>query len=356
MTVEIITPIVEVYDILSLFNSLPIPDEDTIYDDLLGKRPTACERLSEYIGRVCYNSYDKLTASSYFNFNRKAASDAHRSVFEFNNIRLSINVKKSQLDQVINTINVSKYLKYQVFDNTPTKDEEYSIVNVYGSIRAFIELIEKLIVSDNTYQYPSWLIKIIDDMAVNLAPSIYWYWSTYEEIQKFLYTVNRLTFKGPSYTYADITTYNSMKNNKFNKFLIKIKSDKGLHNEIVRHRPMAVLAESQRYVRYGIGENAKNPFQVCVAACHMTDEQYINAVKEASEIAYSTYQKLLEDKYKAQLARAVLPVGTAMTYFIYVDRDELNHILSLRAATTALPMAQEVAKEIFIQAINKHLI
>jgi len=348
MTVEIISPKVEVYDINELFNSLPIPPIEV---------PNRCgERLSEYIGRVCYNSYDKLKGDSFINFNRKAASDAHRSIFEFNNYKLCINVTESQLFSIIPYLSSCKYIKFHYTYNEYMKETRYYLLSIVGSIRSFIEILEQFVLGEAGSNTPVWLFKCIYHMVTSLSTTVIDSWSTISEIIHYNDLITNMIYACPSYSFADITHLTSLKNDKYKKFLIKIVSDKGLHNELVRHRPMSVMAESQRYVRYGIGDNVKNPFTICIAAQHLTDDRYTNRVRAASEMAFDYYKELLKLNYPAQQARAALPVATAMTYFIYLDREELNHLLSLRAAKSALPMAQEVSQEIFIQVINKHLI
>lgn len=347
--IEIVSPTVDVYDINELFNSLPVPSNINIPN-------RCCERLSEYIGRVCYNSYDKLTGDSFINFNRKAASDAHRSIFEFNNLKLCISVTEAQLYLITPFLASCPYIKYDFVYNETLKDEVHYLLNIVGSIRAFIEILEKFVMNEVPSDTPAWLFRCIYSMASALTPTVLGRWATIDEITNYNAMTTDMVYACPSHRYADITQYTALKNDKYKKFLIRIVSDKGLHNELVRHRPMSVMAESQRYVRYGIGDNVKNPFTVCIAAQHLTDARYTNAVLAASETAFNHYKELLALNYPAQQARAVLPVATAMTYFIYLDRDELNHLLSLRAAKSALPMSQEVTQEIFLQLINKHLI
>jgi thymidylate synthase ThyX len=350
--IEVIAPEVEVYNLSKLYdtlNSLPI-EEGTI------KCGYPNERLSEYVGRICYNSQDKMTGDSYILFNSGAANKSHRSVFEFGNLQMCMTVTdKRDYNCLRNVLSDSNYIKYNILSGGSYKEDEVNVFNIYGSPRAFIELIELYVGGNIKSDYPIWLPVSLDGMLNALSRSFYGSWSTKKEIDSYLKFITP-TIKAPASQFADITTQTAIKNDKYKKILFKIVSDRGCHNELVRHRPVGIMAESQRYVRYGIGDNAKNPFKICIASCHLTDEKYVNLVKQSAIQSFETYKELLSNQYPAQLARAALPIATAITYFMYADVEELGHICSLRTAKTALPLAQEVIKEVRDQAVNKLLI
>lgn len=332
--IEIITPEVEVYNIYKLIEKL----------QEMSPTGTHTELLTEYIGRVCYNSYDKMCEDSYIEFNNGAAKKGHRSIFEFNNHQLNIFADKLLLDMIQWQFIGIPFIKLHRQDD--------NMLCLYGSIRSFIELMERIVCGQT--KFPSWfyhiLYKVIEEHG-----SITSTWSTMAMLEDYM---KMIPDKMPELdiSFSEITASTHIKNDKFKKLLVRVVTDKGVHNELVRHRPMSYMAESQRYVRYGIGENAKNPMKVCIAKAHYLDEVYRNLVAKSSEESFNNYKTLLEANYPAQQARVALPVGTAMTYFMYGDIEEWNHIFSLRTAKTALPMAQEVIKEVRDQMVNKHLI
>lgn len=345
MTIEIITPTVEVIDIAQLMNTLPNKNDIV----------SPCSLLPEYVGRVCFNSYDKLDVDSYLNFNKKGANDAHRSLFEFNNVKVTCSMtQEHQLNQLASFIKDCRFLKFDINESMTNVGTYIGVVNLYGSIRAYIEILEQYLRGD-TPEAPPQLYLTLVNVLHSCAKSIFTNWVTYDEIISMYYVYDNV-ISAYCHRYIDITSSIKLKRNKYNKILIKIISDRGLHNELVRHRMAVFMAESQRYVRYGIGENSKNPFKICIASIHNDDEYYKKLLLDSSQVGFNTYKMLLDAKYKAQVARASLPIATAITYFIYTDIEELYHIASLREASSALPMAQEVAKEIHNQLINKHLI
>lgn len=336
--IEIISPEVEVIDISKVNKDL------------------AASKIPEYVGRVCYNSYDKMTETSYETFNKKAASDSHRSIFEFNNLRLTLSiVGEESLVGLKSAIRENLFLKYNIIYNEKAKDETCYLVNIYGSSRSFIELLEKVAGGNVSSKFNLWLYAQIFYVLGERVPTILHNWSTIEELYKF-YLATREMVTLPPVSCTDLTALTNIKGDKYKKILVKVVSDKGVHNELVRHRPASYMAESQRYVRYGIGENSKNPMRVCVSSYDKEDPFYCKHLSNSAEASLKSYMELLTNGYPAQQARAVLPVGTAMTYFIYADVEEWGHIFSLRTAKTALPMAQEIVKEIRDQMINKHLI
>ena len=142
-------------------------------------------------------------------------------------------------------------------------------------------------------------------------------------------------------------------NAPWKKILVKLRTDKGVHNEVVRHRPCSFMAESQRYVRYGLSDE---PLEVCISSKDLTDTKYSDIITVIAESSFIAYKQLLSEGYSPQKARAVLPVGTAMTYFVYATIEEWHHIFRLRTASAALPLMQETMKAVRTEMINKRLI
>jgi thymidylate synthase (FAD) len=337
MTINVITPSVKVINLQDpMFNKWDIGNV------------SSTEILSEYVGRTCYNSYDKLTDISYLKFNAGAAKKAHRSIFEFNNICISIqDLVHNEYIDICSLLDECKYIEYDIVENS---DISY-IINIFGSFRSYIEILEKFINSEFLHVPNIRLFNSIYWALQDDSPNIFTNWSSYNEIDSY-----HILMK-PDEIYA--TTYTNITTllggyNRYKKILVEVISDRGLHNEMVRHRPCSFMAESQRYVRYGI--DTINEFSICVATEHINDDIYIENVKKSSEASFNTYLKLLEAGYAPQLSRAVLPIGTSIRYFIYATLAEWHHIFRLRTSKMALPMAQEVVKEIRNQFINKQLL
>lgn len=329
MKVEIIKPVVNVVD----FDKI-----------VLKKTTTPSAYVMEYVCRVCYNSYDKITEDSHKTLLAGAAKRGHRSVFDFSNIQFDFKIDNSQemvgLDAFFEG---EKYLKHDVYETNDT----YS-VKVTGSIRAFIELLERYTYVSSNYAFV--FIGIYGELCEKF-PYIMKNWPTIHELITFNEQMwsNETSFNICRFT--DIITHVNVKQDKLHRnLLVELITDRGLHNEIVRHRVFGHMAESQRYVRYGVN---KNPLKVCIDSIRFLDKDYVKLVKENSDMCYKTYKSLLSSGYAPQIARAVLPMGTALKSFVYGSMENWEHFFRLRSSNDALPMAQEVSKEIMQQMINK---
>lgn len=333
---EFITPKVKVID----FNKI-------IDKDIHSTNYTHAAKVMEYVCRVCYNSYDKMTPDSYVDILSGAAKKDHRSVFEFCNIEMMFSLDKENFNNIYYILSLQKYFNIDINFNS-------YIIKVSGSLKSYIEFLENIIVNnlDCNFLYLKvyrWLNDKFKYIMQNLSSAdiLYSYYGYCSNTCKIYDNINKFKIN-------DITIENNLKKDKkHRKVLVELVTDKGVHNEMVRHRPCSHLAESQRYVRYGDG---KNPFIVCVDSKRINDEKYLQRLKESCVNSFNSYLELLKlDGISPQLARAVLPVGTAMKSFVYCNIEEWEHIFRLRCHYAALPMMQEVTKEILQQFINKGL-
>jgi hypothetical protein len=144
------------------------------------------EKLTEYIGRVCYNSYNKITENSYIKFNYNGAKKGHRSIFEFNQLKVSVIVpnNKEEIEPFYGILDECKpFIEYETQHGGI--DQNYisqNIIHIYGSIRAFIELLEKYI--DGSME-DAWSINVFE--IVYEACKLHGYniltgWPTYTEL------------------------------------------------------------------------------------------------------------------------------------------------------------------------------
>lgn len=139
--------------------------------------------------------------------------------------------------------------------------------------------------------------------------------------------------------------------------------DRGVSHEFVRHRVMSFAQESTRYCNY-----SKNKFGnelTFIAPDWIDDDKPINspAYNNAYEIFYSAmeeaesfYMILLENGFKPQQVRNVLPNSVktelVMTGFI----DDWKHFFFLRDAAAAHPQARELAEPLHKEFIERGLI
>lgn len=111
----------------------------------------------------------------------------------------------------------------------------------------------------------------------------------------------------------------------------KIRTNRAIANEIVRHRLASYSQESTRYVKYDDiefipGEKLKDP--------------NLENLLLSAELAYKL---LLTTDFKPEEARDILPNATATTLVMTMNFRELRHFLKLRLDKAAHPQIRELA-------------
>lgn len=137
------------------------------------------------------------------------------------------------------------------------------------------------------------------------------------------------------------------------RITVKFTTDQGVMREFTRHRVFSFACESTRYCNY-----SKDKFDNEITFIEpdwvsdtkeINSEAYNNAYEifcSAMEEAEGYYMTLIENGFKPQQARNVLPLATkcelVMTGFI----SDWKHFMSLRTPENAHPQARELAKGI----------
>lgn len=111
----------------------------------------------------------------------------------------------------------------------------------------------------------------------------------------------------------------------------KVRTNRAIANEIVRHRLASYSQESTRYVKYDDiefipGEKLKDP--------------NLENLLLSAELAYKL---LLTSDFKPEEARDILPNATATTLVMTMNFRELRHFLKLRLDKAAHPQIRELA-------------
>ena len=110
-------------------------------------------------------------------------------------------------------------------------------------------------------------------------------------------------------------------------------TDRGVANEIVRHRPCSFAQVSTRYVNYLDGIAISEPADF-ISKLFIVQSIY----EEAFEAAERAYSKLIQMGEKPQQARAVLPLGLQTEIVVTTNMKEWKHIFNLRVhGTTGAP-------------------
>ena len=111
----------------------------------------------------------------------------------------------------------------------------------------------------------------------------------------------------------------------------KVRTNRAIANEIVRHRLASYSQESTRYVKYDDiefipGEKLKDP--------------NLENLLLSAELAYKL---LLTTDFKPEEARDILPNATATSLVMTMNFRELRHFLKLRLDKAAHPQIRELA-------------
>ena len=170
------------------------------------------------------------------------------------------------------------------------------------------------------------------------------YPQSYEEITEKIEIAGRVCYQSEPKGYPE--------NEKFIRMIIKrghesvlehgsltfkVRTNRAIANEIVRHRLASYSQESTRYVKYDDIE-----FIPWVDPRGLK----INHLYEL-EVLYNNmefvYKKLIEDNFKPEEARDILPNATATTLVMTMNFRELRHFLKLRLDKAAHPQIRELA-------------
>lgn len=121
----------------------------------------------------------------------------------------------------------------------------------------------------------------------------------------------------------------------------KIKTNRAIANEIVRHRLASYSQESTRYVKYDDIEFI--PWIDKVEKTLEVDRVIMEYIFKKTEAHYTN---LIQDGYKPEDARDILPLATATTLAMTMNFRELRHFLKLRLDKAAHPQIRELANMI----------
>lgn len=248
----------------------------------------------EKAGRTCYKSEDKITEDSAKKFVDMLANNKHGAMLEHGTVYLNIPIKFG------NHVTIEEYLENPY--SRVGKDKDNHNWCVTTNLRVLTE--------------NDWL----EDLQYICEPTEH--------------HVKRVTAK----------------------FTI----DNGIMREFTRHRTMSFACESTRYCNYSKSKFDSNVTYV-IPSWVALDEQVINSRLEGNNTiehfinglldAENAYFTLLQEGWKPQQARAVLPLATKCDLIMTGFIDDWKHFFSLRSsdygATGAHPDASYIANQLY---------
>lgn len=256
----------------------------------------------ERVGRLCYKTEDKITDTSDTAFVYRLIKAQHYAMLEHGTIYLKVSYKNPKYNTIINKYKSNPYSRVVEKDNN-----------------AYITTNYRVIIENNWY----------DDVALfKCCPT---------EFHEKRYTVHFIC-------------------------------DMGVGREFLRHRVMSMAQESTRYCNYS-KDKFNNELTFIIPwwtnikegeynlEDYESSEYYTNYTPEYSFMVHlltaeCTYKKLIEDGWKPQQARNVLPLATKSEIVLTGFKDQWQHFFDLRArGTTGIPHPQAI--ELAIPLMNE---
>ncbi len=335
-----VTPSCELIDIAKLVKNR---FKDSPERKALELEYSPCEIVMEYIGRICYNSHDVMTDDSITSFLSAAANKGHRSIFEFGQLQYTAVMEDRQATMVYDLLINNPYVLVNVRE---TEIENYFIVIAKGSPRAFMEILELFLEDDLNCIPVAFYLTLYDKMS-KMLPSMVSHWETIDALAALELQIGGDLDQG-EVTLSDITAVYA-NSSDFTKFLAYVTCGRDVSHEIVRHRPVSYMQESQRYIRF----DANNPYVICMGSKQLKDIG--NDVKEFALMAFRKYSELMLST-RPENARIVLPNCAKTSIFIYADKKEFRHFFRMRQSKFAYPPIKEVFDSLYFQLIDKKFI
>jgi len=117
-------------------------------------------------------------------------------------------------------------------------------------------------------------------------------------------------------------------------------------HELVRHRIASYSQRSQRYVTESVPSFILPPGMEDTQM--YVEKGFNNATifTRVMDLCWSAYKTLIENGFKPEIARYVLPNATKTTIVVTMNFRELRHFIKLRISPAALPEMREVAGKI----------
>lgn len=259
-------------------------------------------KMIELAGRTCYKSEDKITEDSAKEFVDRMIKLGHGAMLEHGTIYLACLVFDGDVDNNNNLTPNHRFYKYQSNKYSKVKVAQYAWS---GEDVACVTTNLRVLVENN------WL----DDL------------KTYR---------------------CEPTRYHEK------RITAKFICDRGVSHEFVRHRVFSFAQESTRYCNYSkdkfnneltfikpswIGESIDSLNQEFRDTDRDDTSIFIRALRNAEE----EYFTLLNNGWKPQQARQVLPNATKTELVMTGFESDWEHFLSLRTSKNAHPDAQQLS-------------
>ena len=199
-------------------------------------------------------------------------------------------------------------------------------------------------------------------------------WLKYKAVDSYIYfTTNYRHWLELEKKVSYIREYFDSEDNEYypKRYTVKLITSRAVSHEVVRHRTMSFIQESQRFVNYSKAKfnNEVTFIKPCWLAIKegtytekdYRDDFYTNNSTEHDLMihlltAEATYFKLLKKNWKPQQARVVLPNSTKTELYMCGFKEAFEHFFELRDNKIVDPQMYDLAHPIHQEFIdNKYL-
>jgi thymidylate synthase (FAD) len=271
----------------------------------------------EACGRICYKSEDKITPQSAEPFIRNIIKHGHNSVTEMAVLTLKVLYDtESMAGQFFNLI--PRFLQV---DRTARKE-----LLMTGSIRAFRELYK----ANQTVK----MVKAITEFLGRRHPLFY------EDLLPERGLIRQEGVQVEKVPLETVAAFPADLLAKHRHVAVLFVVNRAVTHEIVRHRPVSYLQESQRYCRYSQDKFGNEVTFIKPMFFQEGTEEY-SLWEKAMLDTEKIYLKLLETS-TPQAARTVLPNSCKTELITFANLLEWLHIFRLRTSKGAEPSMREV--------------
>ena len=184
-------------------------------------------------------------------------------------------------------------------------------------------------------------------------------WLKYKVVDSYIYfTTNYRHWLELEKKVSYIREYFDSEDNEYypKRYTVKLITSRTISHEVVRHRTMSFIQESQRFCAYNKDKfnNEVTFIKPCWVVVPMTVEDFtFTGLLESAEYSYL---QLLKKGWKPQQARVVLPNSTKTELYMCGFKDAWEHFFELRDNKIVDPQMYDLAHPMHQEFIdNKYL-
>ena len=288
----------------------------------------------EKVGRVCYKSEDKIgegTAEKFVNglvkSNHMAMMEHEYLYFNFDNYNDTINFISRFLVPDSNSYTIAKYLNISEF-------------YISGSVRAWREFFDNVHEISQVFEIGYDIYAWMQSKVNILYPSVFSLYEDWKYEWEEDYKIQLISRDEFINHVVETCSHPEMVFNSCLPHTLKFTVDRGVANELVRHRPASFAQSSTRFCNYSHGKFGRE-ITVIDPLFFPKDSVEYKVWKIHCEDCERSYMTLIDNGAKPEEARSVLPNSLMTEIIITANEKEWQHILNLRLhGTTGRPHPQ----------------